>query len=1213
MTFDYTKALKVALLALAYFIVGKFSLLLAIPPGFATPVWPAAGIALAAVLIWGRAMLPGVFVGSFATNMLVSSEAGADIFAFGPIMVALGIAVGATVQAAIGARLVSRSVNVTDTLENPKSVISLILCGGAVACLINAIVGPLVLITAGFISFGQLGVSVITWWVGDVIGVILFAPALLLLFNDRVSSFRKCVVTLPILIFSSIAIFVFFNTKEIEEDKSQRAFDVAAREMSSEFEKDIEVYLNILSANERFIKASSFITADEFVTFTRGFTSKYDTIQSLSWNPKITHDRRAEHEQNVRAQGFPDYTVKDRFGVGKIEPADTRMVYFPIAYLSPVEGNEAAQGYDTYGPDILTNNVRRRVLNQARDEARPITTGRIALVQAEDQYGMIIYHPVFEGELDGVSVEDRRARLTGYVAGVFVMPKMLSGLQELANENGVDLVLNDITAGQLMYDSRTPDFKEPAKPISPAPHLLTSKTELDVAGHKWELTFVEQSLSGASHKSWHLWYLLVLGLIVSAAFGILIIVISARTDAMQKQLSEEKSQSDREDRKATLIAPVLSSLVVMIVSLGVWQQFKAQEQNLVKTIIDQEKQTVEQVIAQKFENSVVAIQRMAQRWEAAEGTPKAQWIADARNYVKGFEPLTTVEWVDDTYHVQWVYPLIGNEKAIGLNIAFNDERKEALKGAAEANKITITPPLDLVQGYRAVIAYVPIHVNGQFDGFMVGIFDPEIMLMETLPEEQLNQIDVVVQDAEKVIFQNSLEQGVTEFYAEGEIPLYNRSWKVGINPKPSLMNAHKSSLPELALMGGLLISLLVGFAVYMFIISQKRSALLFKRTNILRISEAELRRTGEKLSLILDNAGEGIYGLDVHGRTTFANNAALKMLGYELEEMLNESQHKLIHHHHEDGSVYPREECNIYRSMIDGKVRTEDKEVFWTKDGDPIPVEYTSKPILDRNGTVTGAVVVFRDITERRQMDIMKNEFVSTVNHELRTPLTSIRAALDMLKVKSENQLDASSKRLLHLSHENCTRLSNLVNDILDMEKIAAGRMEYFREDVEIGQLVEHIVEQNQNFADKHNVRLRVDKQIEDVTCYLDEGRFNQALSNLLSNAAKFSPEGEVVTVTIAEETDQSIRISVSDNGPGIAEEFRSKIFGKFMQADTSTTRSKGGTGLGLNITKSIIEAFKGSVGFDTEIGKGTTFYFILPKRSQSMLNADERLSAVGE
>ena len=257
----------------------------------------------------------------------------------------------------------------------------------------------------------------------------------------------------------------------------------------------------------------------------------------------------------------------------------------------------------------------------------------------------------------------------------------------------------------------------------------------------------------------------------------------------------------------------------------------------------------------------------------------------------------------------------------------------------------------------------------------------------------------------------------------------------------------------------------------------------------------------------------------------------------------------------------------------------------------------TKGKAFERNpqNLITRVVGIHLNITQRKQIEIMKSEFVSTVNHELRTPLTSIYGSLDLLIQSGADQLDKRGRRLVELAHDSCGRLATIVNDILDLEKIAAGKMEYRIETHELTALVDDIVQRNQVIAERVQVCFVTEHACTGVEVDVDENRFCQAVVNLLSNAAKFSPARADVTIRTEFMGDDTVRISVADKGNGIPEAFRKRLFERFAQADSSTTRSTTGTGLGLSITKSIIEAFSGTIGFETEDGVGTTFYFDLP------------------
>jgi signal transduction histidine kinase/CheY-like chemotaxis protein len=251
-------------------------------------------------------------------------------------------------------------------------------------------------------------------------------------------------------------------------------------------------------------------------------------------------------------------------------------------------------------------------------------------------------------------------------------------------------------------------------------------------------------------------------------------------------------------------------------------------------------------------------------------------------------------------------------------------------------------------------------------------------------------------------------------------------------------------------------------------------------------------------------------------------------------------------------------------------------------------------PDRDAQGKVAGHYVFIEDVTEAKRLAQLKNEFVSTVSHELRTPLTSIRGSLGLLEGGAAGELAARAKKLVSLARQNCDRLVRLINDILDMEKIEAGRMVFDMKPLALMELVGEAIAANEGYAREHGTRFVVKAACDGAMVLGDKDRLMQVMANLLSNAAKFTPSGAGVEVAV-QPHGWRLRVSVIDHGPGIPQEFQSRIFEKFSQADSSDTRKKGGSGLGLAISKAIVERHGGLLDFATRSGEGTTFYFELP------------------
>jgi signal transduction histidine kinase len=247
---------------------------------------------------------------------------------------------------------------------------------------------------------------------------------------------------------------------------------------------------------------------------------------------------------------------------------------------------------------------------------------------------------------------------------------------------------------------------------------------------------------------------------------------------------------------------------------------------------------------------------------------------------------------------------------------------------------------------------------------------------------------------------------------------------------------------------------------------------------------------------------------------------------------------------------------------------------------------------------LAGFVVIAQDLSERKKIEQLKNEFISTLSHELRTPLTSIRGALGLLAGGAAGEMPGPARSLLEIASKNCERLVRLINDMLDVEKIESGSMRFDAVVQPLLPLLEQAVAATTAFADQFQVSFDLRSEAGETYAAVDADRLLQVLVNLLSNASKFAPAGDVVEVRLRR-LQAVARVSVIDHGVGIPTEFRSRIFQKFAQADATDSRQKGGTGLGLNISKAIVEKHRGTIDFISEPGVQTEFYVDLPLAAQ--------------
>jgi PAS domain S-box-containing protein len=333
----------------------------------------------------------------------------------------------------------------------------------------------------------------------------------------------------------------------------------------------------------------------------------------------------------------------------------------------------------------------------------------------------------------------------------------------------------------------------------------------------------------------------------------------------------------------------------------------------------------------------------------------------------------------------------------------------------------------------------------------------------------------------------------------------------------------------------------------------------------------------------------GVITIDRRGTIVSVNKAACIMFRYTADEMPGLPMSAICD---------PSERGRLGRDFAALKARTGDfretgrEFVALRKDGSTFEGEVLVSSLTLESER--GYIGIVHDISERKAAERLKNEFVSTVSHELRTPLTSINGSLGLISAGVAGTIPAAAAELLRIAVRNCERLVRLVNDILDTEKLASGRMPFDMKIADLGMLVAHAVRANEGFAAAHNVTLAFARGATPVLAEVDADRFEQLLTNLLSNAVKFSPEGGTVEIALAADPGHA-HISVRDHGPGIPAEFQPRMFQRFAQADGSDQRKKGGTGLGLHIAKAIAERLGGTIGFETAPGAGTTFHVRLP------------------
>jgi|GEM_PF-5902582 len=379
--------------------------------------------------------------------------------------------------------------------------------------------------------------------------------------------------------------------------------------------------------------------------------------------------------------------------------------------------------------------------------------------------------------------------------------------------------------------------------------------------------------------------------------------------------------------------------------------------------------------------------------------------------------------------------------------------------------------------------------------------------------------------------------------------------------------------------------------------------------SIRKKTELALTASEAKIRLILNTINQGIYVVNLQGYIISVNHAACKLLGFTEKELLGKVDHFMFHHTHQDGSPYEREHCPILRALQTQCESRINNEVFWHRNGQSFPVEYSVNPLF-ADQEYQGSVIVFTDISERKQYEASlhdalelahantqaKSEFLANMSHEIRTPMNGVIGMVNLMLDEELPDVQLQRARIIKQSAES---LLYIINDILDFSKIESGKLNIETIPFDLSKLLHQAA---------HTLSLRVEEKGLEFICLLsplahhlylgDPNRLQQVLYNLVGNAVKFTESGHIsVDCTLQPDTEDSVlaRFEVADTGVGLKIADKEKLFDRFTQEDASTTRQYGGTGLGLAISKQLLELMGGTIGVESEYGKGACFWFQLP------------------
>ncbi|HET9953775.1 MAG TPA: CHASE domain-containing protein [Polyangiaceae bacterium] len=514
-------------LAVAYFVTGRLGLLLAIPPGYATAIWPPSGIALCALLVYGRGLWPGVLLGSFAVNAVVSSDLSTALTLVRSVGISASIAGGAALQAWLGTTLIRARVGFPHALSEGRDVLRFLALGGPVACSVNAVVGPGVLLLSGAFAPGALITNCLTWWSGDVLGVVVLVPVLLTFFGRPLEIWkpRRRSLALPMAAVVLVAILVFIRTSSLEQSQIQAQFQERVLTLERAVSDRLETHLQLLQSTRDFFGASREVVRDEFRRYVMPTLRSRPGLLAMEWVPRISRAERDSLEHAAHLDGLAGWRVRV-FPGEELE----RPLYYPIFYGEPMSRVQPALGLD-----LGSEPGRRAALEKARDLGVPTASSRVRLaLTTETTDGILLLMPLYAGEGVPRTVEQRREGLRGFVVGVLQLDELVQSAIGPPRGREISVSIEDITTGSgasTLY----------AEPNRSAPKPLVAAALQQIGGRRWRLSFSSTAAYLAEYRSWQAWAVLAAALLFGGLLGAFLLVLTGR-NAQLERTSHEATQ-----------------------------------------------------------------------------------------------------------------------------------------------------------------------------------------------------------------------------------------------------------------------------------------------------------------------------------------------------------------------------------------------------------------------------------------------------------------------------------------------------------------------------------------------------------------------------------------------------------------------------------------------------------------------------------------------
>ncbi|MEO5345493.1 MAG: PAS domain S-box protein [Magnetococcus sp. YQC-9] len=525
---------EIVILALGYFLAGLAGQWEPLVPHYASAIWPPAGISLAGLLIFGINRWPGVWLGAIAINLYrIGDAAGSGNWLTGDaVLQAVSISTGSTFQALLGSILIRRLVGVEGMFDTGGTIFRLLLLGGPVSCSVTAMIGPLTLLVGGVITADSLPFNMFGWWVGDSIGVLVIAPLLLLWSPLLGSEWQRIrlVLSSGLLLVLMVVIALLVNINVLEHARGKAALNSEATRFTDDLSATLQVAEETLQSLASYVRLTPNVEADDFTAFTRRILAHNPGIQALEWIPVVPASERASLEERGR-RWYPDFHLTELTRNGEMVSAGERPLYYPVALVAPLAGNERAVGFD-----LGSNPERLASIVAARDSGQASATRSGILVQKYDHLaGLLIFIPVYRSDPQPVTREERRSQLIGFTLGVFRVKDLVENT--IRHRMGTDMPFT--ITDQSASTSDEPFYRSAVLPMRDRHDL---SRELQVADRVWQLNFFVKNSPEFHRASASAWLFLTVGLLLTALLEAVAVLVVSR-DLFTRHIVEQTTRA----------------------------------------------------------------------------------------------------------------------------------------------------------------------------------------------------------------------------------------------------------------------------------------------------------------------------------------------------------------------------------------------------------------------------------------------------------------------------------------------------------------------------------------------------------------------------------------------------------------------------------------------------------------------------------------------